>query len=1587
MFQLTTQRTGLLPRLTHCSAAAAALLFLLPADLPGQIILQGNGRIQLRMNVPLPRNAAAGDEADDEENSRLSPRVAVDRELKKRVDMAGDALERKDYRTAVEIIQRGILDRVPAAGSASADYFLDQEMQHSLRRSARSLIAELPAEGRRIYELQYGVTARQLLDRARTTQDLEALEEVVRRYFHTRAGYEAAWLLGSLNLDRGEPLAAARQFEQLLRLPEAVRPREPLLSLKTALAWAQAGMKDRALQILGSLTPALNGKGGESAARTPEETLVWLQQVMGQNRELAPALAQIWNVFGGSANRNGSILPASPVWQTAWSYPTIQRPEAQDPRQYEYVEQRVLELAAERAGSGKVALPVSHPLVVGDTVVFRTLSNIRAVDRRSGKRLWENFFVSPSWTHLVEEGHNETVPVGNRQQSPLDMFLSQRTWQNLTSGTLSTDGSRVFAVESLGFVGPWPAQPGLPAHRLSAGDSNRLVACELSTGRLSWELGGHRGDAELELAGAYFLGPPLPLGGSLYCLAEVSGELRLLVLEAATGELQWWQSLLLSEDPLLQSPERRFSGVGVAAGDGIMVCPTAAGAVIAIDLATRELLWGFRYRKPEPPADRNNLVLMRMRQAMMRGGQLTEEEEQWQDSTPVIAAGRVLLTPADSSELFCLRLSDGQLEWSQPRGQGLYLAGVHQHRAIVVSRTQVEAYDLNQNGSPAWKEPVPIPVPGGRGVRSGRFYYLPLSTDEIATIDLETGRMLVRSPAPDSAAAGNLVAADGGLISQSATGLNGFTPLDTLQNSLAARLQRNSRDASALAVRGELRLHSGQEQAGLTDLREALDVQPDLDRARQALASALLDRLRTDYAAYRHTVPELSQLIDDPQKRWAFHRQNAAGLAESKEFLAAFQELERFAGPETATSGLRPLDGDLLLRGDRWFRSQAENVFRQGTPAEQTAMNQQLRETMDRVLARAARDPAADQPVNRQIPVVAPRPGDRARALKQREISALWRLLQYYSPLPGAETIRVALFERLSGQGDRLQREQLLEQLRGSQNPELAARATFELASLRLSQQDHPDIAGLIDDLATRYGDVLLPDGTPAGRRATQLRSLLKTDRPAGPAWPHRRLVATRDARRGSVQHHYAVEIIGDPGPHFMGWRLELDQQRHFLSAFDADGTKRWSLGLKGLRDASNRVLDVPQNLGNYALIHGHLVAVALGGTLYCLDGLPEAGSPRVLWNRPLYDQHSDSQFRNNISVRQVMVGAGQRKIMVTDPWGRPIGKLGVISRDVVAYQQGTSLFGVDPMTGSTLWERKNIPRGSQIFGDGDYVFASSSGAGQAIMLNAATGEYAGSPLLPGGDSLITSRGRMLVLQEAAEQPGQLRLRGVDAASSETRWSRLLSEGSQFAVIDGVEIAALEPSGKFQIVEIATGEQRVEAQVQPEQNLSQIIVLRDESFYVLMTQQPDNGRNNVRAVAIGMNNPLVNGHVYGFDRTDGRLIWSRAMQQQAFDLSQPNSLPVLIFTVRTYQLFRQGRSFNPNQFSLLMIDKRNGQLVFERSGSESLAPYELDTNPAEGTIEIRFHQSQVGIKVGEEPLESPVLLPGQREPVEAPIPE
>jgi len=130
-----------------------------------------------------------------------------------------------------------------------------------------------------------------------------------------------------------------------------------------------------------------------------------------------------------------------------------------------------------------------------------------------------------------------------------------------------------------------------------------------------------------------------------------------------------------------------------------------------------------------------------------------------------------------------LRLRDGEMLGKADRGDYVYLAGAYSGKVVLVGASHCSALGL-ADGRELWR--VETGKPSGQGTWCGPIYYLPLRSapanpkPAIYALDVNAGSVVARYELGTIArhergeAPGNLVLADGEILSQTLTGLTAF---------------------------------------------------------------------------------------------------------------------------------------------------------------------------------------------------------------------------------------------------------------------------------------------------------------------------------------------------------------------------------------------------------------------------------------------------------------------------------------------------------------------------------------------------------------------------------------------------------------------------------------------------------------------------------------------------------------------------------------------------------------------------------------------------------------------------------------------
>lgn len=1491
----------------------------------------------------------------DEQETRANVRAVfvTDRGTVQLLARAERLLKESDYVDGLAALQ-AIFDMPEDSFPRTAES--DGGPVRGVKAEAARLLAEMPLAGRRAYELQFGDTARRLFDEAVTTRNTPQLEDVARRFFHTVAGCEATYLLGASHLDHGRPLAAAMCFERLRRYPEASRRWGDLLTLKAAICWTCAGLLPRSRERWGDLHGSAGQtdiKLGGRTMRLPEagsDGRAWLAALAGRPLESSALRRDGWLMFRGDPARNASTTETSPVADFRWQHATVVEEGSRDSETWEDIRRSIQAFDGNvvREQGAPPNLPAAQPLAVGDMVVFRTVGTLRAVRLATGALVWQKAVPDPNLDRLMGASAIVTPNAPLYLRSSPRRLLKERLWEDVACGSLSSDGESVFMLERPRVLSePISFHPRIGASsRETPRESNRLLALELQSGKLQWEVGGPRGECELELAATYFLGPPLPVGDRLYCLAEMGGEIRLLALRSGTGELDWSQALVAPETDLLYEARRRLAGIGVAHAGGIVVCPTGVGATVAVDLSQRALRWGYRYQSNIPallPAERAMLRMWMAQARMMgRGGwSLTDNARGWVDAVPVVGQGRIVLTPSDSDELHCLDLLDGSLIWKRPREQGLYVAGIFSDNVVVVGQTGVRALRLS-DGGPAWSRTTPIATPSGRGFRTAERYHIPLTTGEVATINLNDGRILARSMLPSTMEPGNLVAASGTIVSQAAYGISGFESLEALKRKVAERLEADPDDLSGLALRGNMRLHQGETERGLSDLYRVIALNPQ-SSVRGQIVATLLEGLRFDFAAHRQSADEIAKLVQTPQQRAAFLRVYADGLQTSGDHQEAFVQYLELAGTLTGELPLERIGGTRSVRADRWVRARLASLYADATTADRDRLDQEVQSRFEKIASQ-----------------------DNTDASRQ--------FLDSLAGHPIGARARRELIDRLKKAGDVRERRWHLQRLLTSPDPSAAGFGAARIVP-ELIEVGRTDVAATIaKDLETRWADAICVDDKTGRKLVEDWRA----DKGMGDhligrvAWPDGPMAAVETALDRSVipvPQILPVPILGPRGRWFEHWSLELDHRRQQLLARGGDGETRWQLSVQNDFSATHSAVVPRSARGFYARACGQLLVVVLEDQFAVLDAFTGAGRTEVLWRRNLVSrsmQHGLSMPRQRV----VGPGLGQRVPgafrlgggMTFSTMSYSVGAVGAMTGDLVCYQLGTELHAAEPLTGETLWVRGDVPIGSEIQADDEYVIVMAPGSDQVTVLRASDGSQYLERSIPRGQRL-TADGRHLLTW--AEQDGRQVLANVDVVSGESGWSREFAQGSHVALVKGEDVAVLEPAGRFAVVGINDGKPRLESQLESETAVNRITVLRSSDQYLLLTSRPvDNASTKLQIHTRGLPQSAVNGRAYAFSRRNGDRLWSKLIDDQAINLNQPDDLPILVFTCRKqeWSIDDQKQRHSLDYSPALILDRRTGDVVYEDEGVRvPVSSYRIRPDRVHGRIDVDFHRSSVAL--------------------------
>lgn len=1476
------------------------------------------------------------------EDLTAAVRFERDRALEELLERAAAAVARGDTADAVSFLKDVLETAGPRLVVVDGTFV-------SAAAEANRRLAELPGDRRALYERLVGDTVRVAVAHARESGDWTALKRLGLQYRHTEAGRRALRDFALASLDQGRFVDAALACDALVSgspNPDLEVMQDPAL----AVAWCAALLEQH--QVAAARAIRERFASPLARAAVPGRGLTAAAEI---DRLLArEAAAEPPSVFAAEPPRPTEELLLTSVMPPHWSVPLL--PESQ---------QAVLERGLRPLADASVpTFAHLRPIVLPAGIACRTWDAVMLLDSRSGVQLWRHELPGPS------------APAAETP-APSDRLMGLALRRVMGDGAhtaISGDAMHVYCV--LPNRAPPPIAPVAGVARPAA---NTLVALRVTDGELAWALGDGAGQSDAPPAPAasvaesaarpFFHGPPTTWGAQLLVLAEQSGLLSLLMLDPHTGQTLHSVPLCTTEVALGRDDRRLAQASPVTVIDGTALCPTAGGALVAVDLFSESIRWAFRYPRDRlRPFNREApLTPTRQPQVLWADG--------WREVGLAADGPHVVLTSGESEHLFVLEMHTGRLLWSQPREDGLYLAAVQDGLAVVSGRGAVRAYRL-ANGQLAWR--APLEEIAGRGCLVGGQLLVPLADGCVAAIRLADGnltrtfgtgskRMPVESAAePPVTVPVSLAWTPAGVVAQSLTRL---WRARTLAD--AEQFPDGLAELEALLQRAELQRERGAFAVALDSLEAAARTAGDGHRAavHARIVLAALEWIVSEPARCEEIVRRVSGFAESDQQRVALEWQR---------FCAAVD---------------RALD-EGLGSACRLYELGCERYYFVRGSAGRVRMDRAVQARL--LAALEGLEPPARAAAEARLT-------ERLEACG--EAAAEPRLADFWDHFRVGQQARLARPPHWSSVGE-LGRAQLrlLQQSRIAEPP-LAAGALVQLAQLYASRSDPRDAAAVYRQLHERHADAVLPDGTtvqsvleaavsdPAIAACLQRVDEWPTVRPAVSSrlFPEGEIyfvpVAVECASGGLFERlNVAVHRLGSP----QGQPVR----------FSGGGMRRpWALMLP-TKDNPLRSSQSHPDLRR-AWGFGQLLVLQVGSDVFGIAPFNAAGEPEatIVWppsGRSIStgaDLAAAPVPEFNVAPA-IRVSPFDERIDRQDEFGHLVGRVGPVRPGYFCVQRRGAVIAHDTATGEELWRWSGVGPGVRCYGDDRHVVLHDVAHARMSVHHAVDGslvEERAAPLQLAGLLKVFGCDALLEATDPGAPPeAGHRLTSFDVARFAENWSRTFPRGSVCFPVDerwfGVlEVASAqrEPAGpesgrresteamsRLHFLSLDDGRTLASHPVTVPRPLVHLRTIIDEHriIVVLSGMRMDEGLEAAtRGGGIHSNESfrriIVNGPWYAFDRSTGEPLWCATLDNASLLLDQPVDVPILVCNELRYPADRIGQGALVGR--VRCFDRRSGDLLYDDQVPAVHTYFLVERDVDEHWVELRLPGRVVRFDYGE----------------------
>ena len=654
----------------------------------------------------------------------------------------------------------------------------EYQVYRSVSREIENTLAQLPKEGLEGYRVDADGQAKIILSSYKEENEREnALSELVKKYFLSSLGDDAAYELACLKLDRYEFLPAIRLIDKILDdYPDTDINLSQLL-IRAAVLSARVGDLERAKNLLIKLKSEKDSIIPKSVIEIVENDILRSDKIgVVSQRSTEP-----WSMNMGGAKRSG-------LMQTPLNQP-LDKGEASWVQQYDLtlpegwpklplVEDkpdinltapfgnaigggsRLYESANKKLTNDQILLawkeedwmPCGQLLFGSQFLYFKNEDRLVCADADTGAVKWLGFRTQYPQPNFSKNFRFRRPTSKDTKRIPRDIkeiqYFSDHANQSmcLVAGKIITvQGAPVDFTEEESPIEPNvdnDLQRGVWQNRIAGGGGvprmrkNRLVAYHALNGKLQWMRSATEKKEDL-ITDSCFIGDPVPYGNLLLIPVLEGTGMYLTALNPESGDTQW--RTFLGDEP--QSGVAPNSSVMVAIDGGEAYIATGSGLVFSLDAISGSLNWVVRY----PRTVRNNASRLQELQrfgGFARGNVAAPDFDGWDMDTVVPSTKVVVFAPSDFNQLIALDRRSGKLIWETARvplregNEGSYVLGLLDEKLYIGGGDVVRCYDVI-GGKMLWENS--FPRGHGRGALTKDGILIPSGNNEIIKISLNNG--------------------------------------------------------------------------------------------------------------------------------------------------------------------------------------------------------------------------------------------------------------------------------------------------------------------------------------------------------------------------------------------------------------------------------------------------------------------------------------------------------------------------------------------------------------------------------------------------------------------------------------------------------------------------------------------------------------------------------------------------------------------------------------------------------------------------------------------------------------------------------